>query len=313
MKYKGEKCFFCNEEFQDNDDVVVCPECGTPYHRHCYEEAGSCINHSLHESGESWKGEHSADDEVKTDDKQDIQSTLNDTDSALNQSEAEFSGGSENEFIRFDLNKPFFGLDPNEDFEGVRMSELFAFVKTNTMYYIPLFKKMKSMGSKISFNLTSFFFPYFYFANRKMWFMALISVFVMLILQIPAVLINLSDSISYGFFDESMIHYVKNVLSNLLSFIENNYNTIETFAWACNLIGYAFRIAMCLFGNWLYYRFTIKSVNKIKLRCPDSSRSMSIISNSGGTSTLNIFLIALVMFGGYFVISILIDMLSVLM
>ena len=61
MKYKGEKCFYCNEEFNDNDDVVVCPECGTPYHRDCYKQAGSCINHQLHESGESWKNTNDTD------------------------------------------------------------------------------------------------------------------------------------------------------------------------------------------------------------------------------------------------------------
>ena len=300
MKYKGEKCFYCNEEFNDNDDVVVCPECGTPYHRTCYKQAGSCINHQLHESGESWKAS-----EIKADEPETV--TFD------NESFSDEDAKNENNLLNFDLTKPFFGLDPDEDFEGAKMNEIFAFVKTNTLYYIPLFKKMKNMGSKISFNLTSFLFPYFYFANRKMWFMALVSVFIMLVLQIPSLLISLSDNIAYGFLDESMIQYAQSVFHNLLTFIENNYNTIEAFAWLCNIGIYVFRFVMCLFGNWLYYRFTIKSVNKVKLRCPDPVRRMSIISNIGGTSVLNIFLIALVFFGGYILLAFGIDVISFLM
>lgn len=300
MKYKGEKCFYCNEVFNDNDDVVVCPKCGTPYHRECYKQAGSCINHQLHELGESWKStveEKPAEPEITP---------------AENQNISDEQAKAVNETLGFDITKPFLGLDPDEDFEGAKMSEIFAFVKTNTIYYIPLFKKMKSMGSKISFNLSSFLFPYFYFANRKMWLMALVSVFVTLFLQIPSFLISLSDNIAYGLLDESMVQYAQSVFHNLLVFIENNYNTIEIFAWACNIGIYVFRLAMCLFANWLYYRFTIKSVNKLKFRFPDTARRMSVISNAGGTNTLNIFLIALIIFAGYILLAFCIDLISLI-
>ena len=52
--YTGAKCLVCNEVFKDGDDIVVCPECGTPYHRDCYKQAGKCINDELHEKGGSW-------------------------------------------------------------------------------------------------------------------------------------------------------------------------------------------------------------------------------------------------------------------
>ena len=31
--YLGSKCIMCGQEFKENDDIVVCPDCGTPYHR----------------------------------------------------------------------------------------------------------------------------------------------------------------------------------------------------------------------------------------------------------------------------------------
>lgn len=54
MDYKGIKCPVCEKPFTENDDIVVCPICGAPYHRACYAEKGTCIFTELHEKGESW-------------------------------------------------------------------------------------------------------------------------------------------------------------------------------------------------------------------------------------------------------------------
>lgn len=58
--YKGKKCFSCGEIFKENDDIVVCPDCGTPYHRECYAKEGKCINEELHKNGGSWRDESAA-------------------------------------------------------------------------------------------------------------------------------------------------------------------------------------------------------------------------------------------------------------
>ena len=38
--YTGKKCTVCDRSFSRDDDIVVCPDCGTPYHRECYLEKG---------------------------------------------------------------------------------------------------------------------------------------------------------------------------------------------------------------------------------------------------------------------------------
>ena len=48
MNYKIYKCPVCNIQFDDDADVVVCPECGTPHHRECYIQNGKCINADKH-------------------------------------------------------------------------------------------------------------------------------------------------------------------------------------------------------------------------------------------------------------------------
>jgi len=64
--HTGEKCFVCGQVFTDNDDVVVCPDCGTPYHRACWQKNGACVNLPLHESGKSWQPEKKAEDGLDT-------------------------------------------------------------------------------------------------------------------------------------------------------------------------------------------------------------------------------------------------------
>lgn len=53
--YKNEKCPVCNQPFKDGDDIVTCPECGTPHHRECYKKVGHCFNEDKHAEGYEFK------------------------------------------------------------------------------------------------------------------------------------------------------------------------------------------------------------------------------------------------------------------
>lgn len=53
--YKNTKCPVCNELFNDGDDIVTCPVCGTPHHRECYKSINHCANEGLHGEGFSFK------------------------------------------------------------------------------------------------------------------------------------------------------------------------------------------------------------------------------------------------------------------
>ena len=58
MKFENEICYGCGKVFTENDDVVVCPECGTPQHRECYNKEHKCINEHLHCENFVWKPKH---------------------------------------------------------------------------------------------------------------------------------------------------------------------------------------------------------------------------------------------------------------
>jgi hypothetical protein len=36
------RCAICKFPLQDDDEIVHCPECGTPYHKACWESIGGC-------------------------------------------------------------------------------------------------------------------------------------------------------------------------------------------------------------------------------------------------------------------------------
>ncbi len=56
MNYTGNICPGCQQAFKDDDDIVVCPECGTPQHRECYEKDNCCVNSHLHSDDYKWQG-----------------------------------------------------------------------------------------------------------------------------------------------------------------------------------------------------------------------------------------------------------------
>ena len=54
-KYYGCPCEGCGKPLTLQDDIVVCPDCGAPYHRTCYEKMGLCIHAPAHGAGYEWK------------------------------------------------------------------------------------------------------------------------------------------------------------------------------------------------------------------------------------------------------------------
>lgn len=56
MRYTGNLCDGCNEPLLEGEDIVVCPECGTPQHRQCYDKNNKCVNSHLHGEEFAWQG-----------------------------------------------------------------------------------------------------------------------------------------------------------------------------------------------------------------------------------------------------------------
>ncbi|MBQ7046957.1 MAG: hypothetical protein IJN85_04360 [Oscillospiraceae bacterium] len=303
--YLGNKCIVCGQKFDEKDDIVVCPECGTPYHRECYIKEGKCINEKLHESGKSWDPEPdtSGDGYKKcancgTINKphtiicencgapmlQDLNASMQDEGmSGFNEAQQESQQGFGGAF-GFDPMDKCCGINPDEEFDDIKLKHIAEFVGTNQMYYIPLFKRMKDTGKKISLNIISMFAPHLYFAHRKMWLWTIITILFTTLVNLPLIILNLIEMMDMAEYSQlfEMAGMKGSLLENFSQVnLESLYNTLS-------YADLAFRVLLLLFSNWLYYRHCIRKV--VMHLDENGEASAEALARSGGTSIGCIFI-----------------------
>lgn len=276
-EYTGKPCLICEKPFAEDDDIVVCPDCGTPYHRACWKETGRCVNTALHESGGSWiklrhaemEKEHAAEKQAE-EAEQAAARERNGEPAMIN---ATLYDG-----VRLNPDDPTVGLDPNEQMEGdgVTIGEVAEFVNTNRFYYLPLFRLMKRTGKRFSFNLICLFFPELYFANRKMWAWTLISMLVNLSLNLPATMVYMHDQMQMAL----PVDVTTEAFGRIYS--------------VCGIVSLAASVLFCLFANFLYYRFTVRQIKAIRKEASSEVQYHHDLQQAGGTSMGNIFLALLI-------------------
>ena len=170
MTFEHDVCPICAQPFVPSDDVVVCPDCGTPHHRACWMQHGGCAYSDKHADGFVWQsaapeptvaeqaaftrcprcGEECAPD-------------------ALICPECGKKLGVETD-SRFDYNDDFFlrgvDADPADDLDGFSVREAAMFVQYRVNDYVRKFGRIKN-GRKVGWNWAAFFFSPFWFFYRK--------------------------------------------------------------------------------------------------------------------------------------------------
>ena len=294
MDYIGEICPVCGKSFTADDDIVVCPDCGTPHHRECYKTENKCANAALHGTGEKWK--RSKHDEklykicpVCRFPNRAADETCQRCGSALAEATSDpFEKAGENgeqprdpfaAYSREELFDPikYLGYDPNEDMGGVTMKDVSDFVGPSTIYYVPKFKQMQESGARPSFNLFSLIFPSLFFANRKMWGWAILAATLGIIFNLPA----------------NLLMYIEEYPKDIAGFIADKQDLLKTMNEVFMIADMGIRALSCLFANWLYFRFAMRSVKRLKSNGAESARIKSV----GGVKPMNMVLILLIKYG----------------
>ena len=302
MNYKGQQCAVCKKVFEEDDDIVVCPECGSPHHRQCYKELGHCANESFHAEKIEWKPSLSLIKGVEAPHKlcqncghknlplrtvceicghelpEETEKNTNFSESAESFGNPEIRQNitDTNEVGTFSMPASYLGFNPDEDMGGVTLNEVSQFVGTNTLYYIPIFKKMKDVGNKISFNMSCFIFPTFYFANRRMWAWTIITTLCTILFNVPTVIAEMAQKQMFA--------------TGIMNFIYDNQLTLEELIYFCGIGQWVMRLVMCLFANWIYYQYTIRTLRKIKAHSKNGIINMRTVQAMGGIRPINIFL-----------------------
>ena len=172
MRFENIKCDGCGRTFEKNDDIVVCPVCGTPSHRECWELGGGCINRDKHEEGFEWKMPESKKAEIK---KETPMPEKTEKQERVLHSDPMFDVAMEREIPNFDyvVESRVRSLAPGisqeqrkEKLCGHNLSDVIAFIGNNASAYVTKFRKREHQR-KNTFNFGAFFFcPIWFFFRR---------------------------------------------------------------------------------------------------------------------------------------------------
>lgn len=301
--YINAKCISCGEVFTEKDDIVVCPDCGTPYHRSCYESEGACINTEAHQNNTAWEPEYekiSSESEETT-----LCPNCGTKNSSLNifcDSCGSSLSADRGAFGEFNQSRPNnFGNSAIPPFatqvvvndntplvDDVSFGEVRKFVGSNPIYFMMNFLNFAKAKKKISFNFMAILFPEFYFFYRKMHFTGLIMFFFRTIASLPTVVAMFAPSEKrlYEFF------------STILGFTVTS-TSLQNILLVSNIILYITMFVGGLLGNYFYYKKCINTIKKIKAKNLSEADTNTAIEEAGGVSKIAVCLAI----GALFVVS----------
>lgn len=325
MKYTGISCAACGKPFTAEDDIVVCPECGTPYHRACYKELGHCVYEQRHAEGYVWQPPKTAPGpSVPLDDQQSapraddglVMCSRCGTVNPAGQEHCELcgyplketgehipagdrktpDGGSFAEYVRDQYN-----IDPNEKLNNeLTAREVAAYVGPNALGFLYKFRAMLQRKTPVSFNIAAFFFSGLYCFYRKMYAWGAILVGIQLGCYVPF-------AISYvPYFQDAMSAGVT-TLSELLNLntLSPHYQAMVSTSAIAQYGGLVISVLCSLFFNYFYLKKITQQVNIQRYRGHATAGTQQYyqnLSRMGGTSWLAVFLVVI---GVFSVVSIL--------
>lgn len=294
--FTGCECPVCHQRFHPDDDLVVCPDCGAPYHRACYEKAGKCVFHARHGAGFAWEPADAPAAQEKVcavcgvanpadnryckncgsplnEEKSRTASSgraVSDTAAKAPQSGFDYSRLYGNTYTP-PMASPFANddfmpaVDPNETLDGIPAAEWAAYIGPSSRVYLLVFKQMELLRRKISFSFSAMLFGPFYFFYRKAWKPALIFTGLMMLVNVPSLLYFLQ--LTGSTFTAGMS---TRVLSGLIS--------------AAAVLDFAITVFRGLYGFYFYKKSAEAHIRQIQKSCSDAQKRSYILSAQGGTS-----------------------------
>lgn len=308
--YEGFSCPVCGKPFSPEDDVVACPTCGAPHHRHCWQKQGHCHYEADHGTDRQWSRERQKTDTAKA-----TGSASPDPDRKPcphcghpNPSFAEFCAhcgkptGAEDwqsqrqappppppfggfggysspygEYSPFRAADPYGGIAPEEELDGIPAAELAAFTGNNAAYYLPRFHKFARGGSKCSWNWAAFLIPSYWLLYRKQYLAGVVTLVVQIILTM------LNGFIMYGALQLHTFTDPGAMAEAILQISSSSSGTLFLMAtMLITVIEALLRVLIGLSGNWLYFRTATSRIRKLKGEAPTIDKTD--IAAAGGVS-----------------------------
>ena len=290
-KYYGCPCEGCGEPLTLKDDIVVCPDCGAPYHRTCYEKLGRCIHSPAHAAGYEWHflyqdaelrtcpscGERTLRSEeicrccgAALPPETEADEQLNDRKAAQDEQHGGF------DYERFYRQYEQQTMDPlhrnlqaafgkDELIDGIPSSDWMTYIGTAAPAYLNDYSRMQLQHTKISLSFSALLFGPFYFFYRKAWKPAFGFLAAELLLFIPTLISMMQTTgspLTAGISASMLV-----VLSRVMS-----------------LLSFALMLVRGLYGKWLYRRSAAARIRRIRAEFPDPEQRRAVLNAQGGVS-----------------------------
>ena len=302
-RYTGNHCPVCEQAFTDTDDIVVCPDCGTPYHRDCWKKVGACMHRSEHAAGFEWqpeigpeavkaaheatcpncgtrntpgaarcshcgcplpRSEADSSDAAKPEEQVPIYAR---DPSAVNNCSA--APGPHIETYSADREGGIYRreIGPEDTIDGIKAKDWAAYVGRSPMYYLMQFFRMSITNRKAAVCLSAFLFGPAYLFYRKMWKEGLLTAILTIVLSIPTFIEIISV------FNPSLLGAMP------LGWLPAAVNVCAVASWALNII-------LGLFAVSWYRSEAKKNIDRIYADYPDGEARTDALLQKGGTNLL---------------------------
>lgn len=285
FNYQGVQCPYCGLEFTENDDIAVCPECGTPHHRHCFHENGQCFNLELHSDTFEWT--NNATEQVEESHQKNCPFCGHEISKDAfvcpycgRQIPQEMPGYTirsildlqEEERKRIAEETGRFVLKSDDLIDGVTVRDLLLYFKN--IDYVAVFCKQEFSHRKISFCLPALFSPALFFLYNKAWIEGLCALFLSFILSVPDGMIVLYRMTGTLFLNIPLASWDK--LSDVFS-----------------IISIVINLLFALYGFYILRQSAIRKIKKIRSKNATEEEYRMEIDKCSPPSRLVIFFIVL--------------------
>lgn len=313
MQYTGELCPICKTAFTEDDDIVVCPDCGTPHHRKCYLKNKDCANAQLHANGFTWSPavripalpveapqpndghnivfcpqcgmENAAEEPVCT--RCGARLYNNMPNPAPFAPQVQLPDMTQQPYVAGAT-----VISPTETLGGNTVGDTAEYIGGAAPRYIPKFYKLEQTGKKVSWNWAAFFFAPYWFFYRKLYALGAIFMAVLLVasaatttprfLEVSETQSNEIVAIQQRLADGELSQ--EEALDAYTDALITVYTQPEVLLLAG--VSFAVRLLSGLFANDWYKRKAEKDIHRLRELSASPEGYRLLLFRRGGTSAI---------------------------
>ncbi len=334
MNYNQNECPVCKKEFVQDDDIVVCPVCGTPHHRNCWNENGKCENEALHAEGFVWQNKTKPETPISGNKNNNLKvcpvcGTGNEifepvcTSCGTRLPSLQYNPSIPPFFDKMNSNEvnnfnnyyateaeSVFGKEAKID--DISVTEFAEYIQKDNVKYIGKFKEMQEKNTKLSWNWSSFLGGIFWSFYRKMtgigvlFIATFFSISLISSILVPSVFKSVNPAEYDNFlntFNEMNEVSTEMIESGNEELIKEYYRLFGELIKTAPLVAsfitqisamLIINIIMGFFGNSFYKSKIKKDILNIRKISPNSMTYHVYLHHRGGTSAINVIMPVLI-------------------